>query len=104
MIGLYKFTESPASMVPKDLLSLRSRLGGVIGKIRCGMEQLDAVKVSDNVYVTARNPSTSLKAIVNLAREDIHTVDHPADIQLLADRLRQVYGDKPNVAPKPQGR
>ncbi len=103
-IGLYRFTAAPKSLLPKDLLSLRSRLGGIIGQIRCGMETLDALKVADNVYVTSKNPSASLKAIVNLAREDIHTADHPADIQLLADRLRQTFADKPGNAPKPAGR
>lgn len=92
-MGLFQFTTKPRSIVPNDLLNLRARLGGTIGQIKSGMETLDAVKVRDNVYVTAKKPSVSLRAMVNLGRSDIHTIDHPADIQLLADRLEALEGE-----------
>lgn len=91
-MGLFQFVTRPNSIVSNDLLNLRARIGGTIGQIKSGMEQLDAVKVRDNVYVTARKPSASLRAMVNLSRADIHTVDHPADIQLLKDRLEALEG------------
>ncbi len=91
-MGLFQFKTAPHSMIDKNLLNLRSRLGGTIGQIKSGMETLDAVKVRDNVYVTARKPSASLRAMVNLGRADIHQIDHPADIQLMIARLETLDG------------
>ena len=91
-MGLFQFETKPRSVINQSLLNLRARIGGTIGQIKSGMETIDAVKVRDNVYVTAKNPSRSLRAIVNLGRADIHTVDHPADIQLLVQRLEVLDG------------
>lgn len=91
-MGLFQFETKPRSVLPANLLNLRARLGGTIGQIKSGMETLDAVKIRDNVYVTAKKPSASLRAMVNLGRADIHTIDHPADLQLLAARLEVLDG------------
>lgn len=91
-MGLFQFETKPRSVIPSQLLNLRARIGGTIGQIKSGMETLDAVKVRDNIYVTARKPSASLRAMVNLGRADIHTVDHPADIELLKQRLEVLDG------------
>ena len=91
-MGLYQFKTTPNSMVDKDLLNLRARIGGTIGQIRSGLDSLDVVKVADNVFVSARDPSKSLQALVNLDRKDIHVADHPAEIQLIKDRLRVLRG------------
>lgn len=91
-MGLFQFETKPRSVIDNQLLNLRARIGGTIGQIKSGMETLDAVKVRDNVYVTARKPSASLRAMVNLGRADIHAVDHPADIELLRQRLEVLDG------------
>ncbi len=91
-MSLFNFSTKPRSIVPPDLLKIQARIGGTIGQIKSGMEQADALKVRDNVYVTAKKPSASLRAMVNLGRSDIHTIDHPADLQLLADRLEALEG------------
>ena len=56
------------------------------------MDQSDALKIRENIYVTAKRPARALVAMVNLARADIHTIDHPADLQLLVDRLEILDG------------
>jgi hypothetical protein len=91
-MALFSFTSKARSIVPPDLLKIQARIGGTIGQIKSGMDQADALKVRDNVYVTAKKPSHSLRAMVNLSRADIHTIDHPADLQLLADRLEALEG------------
>ena len=89
---LYNFSTKPRSIVPSDLLKIQARIGGTIGQIKSGMEQQDALMVRDNVFVTAKRPSHSLRAMVNLGRADIHTINHPADLQLLVDRLEATEG------------
>jgi len=91
-MGLFQFTTAPHSIIERSLLDLRGRLGGTIGKLKTGSESLDAVKIRDNVYVTAKKPSASLRAMVNLGRSDIHVIDHPADLQLLVARLEVLDG------------
>ena len=91
-MGLFQFKTAPRSVIPSDLLNLRARMGGTIGQIKSGMETLDAVQVRENVFVTAKKPSHSLRAMVNLGRADIHTIDHPADLQLLVSRLEALEG------------
>ncbi len=92
-IGLYRFNMTPRALVSKDLLNLRSRLGGTIGQIKCGLDTQDVVKVNEHVYVSARKPAAALAAMVAMGRADIHTIDHPATLQLIADRMRQTYGE-----------
>jgi hypothetical protein len=91
-MGLFQFTAKPRSIVPRELLNLQSRIGGSIGQVISGMDKADVLKVRDNVYVTAKKPSASLKAMINLGRADIHTIDHPADILLLKARLEALDG------------
>lgn len=91
-MGLFQFQTAPHSIIDKSLLSLRSRLGGSVGKLKSGSESLDAVQIRDNVYVTAKKPSASLRAMVNLGRADVHVIDHPADLQLLVARLEVLDG------------
>lgn len=75
-------------MASKQMLNLRARIGGTIGQIKNGMDTLDVLKVASNVFVTAARPSKALEAMVNLGGADIHHADHPADIQLIKDRLK----------------
>lgn len=91
-MALFNFSTKPRSIVPPDLLKIQARIGGTIGQIKSGMDQSDALKVRDNVYVTAKKPARALTAMVNLGRADIHTVDHPADLQLLVARLEALDG------------
>ena len=91
-MSLWQFQSRPTSMASKDLLTLRARLGGSIGRLVSGMDTVDALQVAANVYVTAKEPAKALQAMVNLSGSDIHTPDHAADIQLLADRLKAFTG------------
>ena len=91
-MGLFQFTSQPSSMLSNEMLNLRSRLGGTAGTIRNGMDRLDVVKVAENVYVTAARPTKALEAMVNLGGADIHLADHPADLQLIKDRLKAFIG------------
>jgi len=89
---LWQFQETPKRMADKEMLNLQSRLGGAIGELVAGMDKAPAVKVAPNVFVTAKSPAKALQALVNLSGSDIHTVDHPADVQLLVDRLKAFTG------------
>lgn len=91
-MGLFRFESKPRSIVPKDLLSLQGRLGGAIGQVSSGMDKAEVLKIRDNVYVTAKKPPFALKAMMNLAKADIHQIDHPADLQLLIARLETLDG------------
>lgn len=91
-MGLFRFETKPRSIVPNDLLKLQGRLGGAIGQVTSGMDKADVLKVRDNIYVAAKKPSFALRAMMNLGKADIHTVDHPADLQLLIARLETLDG------------
>jgi hypothetical protein len=102
MINLWGFEETPKHMASKDMLNLKQRLGGSVGRLVAGMDRTDALRVADNVYVTSKAPQRSLEALMNLGGSDVHVADHPAEIQLIADRLRAFNGQA--VQPGHQGK